>query len=367
MQVNLIQFPEIHLKAELLPDKSVAANYEEAEQLFNELLQVKDLDAHLSLYATITNQFEKVVALALADAYSSSSSSETAQLFLQRVLYRINRLKLFWYDDLENYENERSFYLQHIRNQIETAWQRWELAQLNLSDMQQLNVEQALCDRSAADLDPAPSADQCDFRDHIGLAGYQHLLAIASLDGIVEASQLSRMLGGAANEVHAVLTKLLVEEYGTGRLSRKHSSYFITMLEELGMQTEPEAYFNVVPWEVLAMINHSFLLSERKRYFLRYIGGLLHTEISVPAAFSIYHDAAQRLGLSDRAMSYWSLHIKVDQLHGRWMLDEVALPLISQYSSNAWEMIWGYDQQKFMSDRAGAAVVAAAKEADRQA
>ncbi len=30
-------------------------------------------------------------------------------------------------------------------------------------------------------------------------------------------------------------------------------------------------------------------------------------------------------------MSYWSLHIKVDELHGRWMLDDVALPLVSQY------------------------------------
>jgi hypothetical protein len=367
MQVNSIQFPEIQLGAELSAGRSVIASYEEAEQWFNELLKIQDLDNCISHDAAVTSQFEKVLALALADAYGCDAGSQAAHLFLQRILYQINRLKLFWYDDLQNYENERSLYLQHIRNQIETVWQRWELAQLNVDEIQQLNVEQALCDRAAADLDPPPSGDQCYFRDHIGLAGYQRLLAIASLDGLVEASQLSRMLGGVANEVHAVLTKLLVEEYGAGRLARKHSSYFITMLEELGMQTEPEAYLNLVPWEVLAIVNHSFLQSERKRYFLRYIGGLLHAEISVPAAFRIYRDAAERLGLSERATSYWNLHIKVDQLHGRWMLDEVALPLISQYPDRAWEMVLGYDQQRLMGDRAGAAVVAAAKEADRQA
>lgn len=173
------------------------------------------------------------------------------------------------------------------------------------------------------------------------------------------------MLGGVGNEVHAVLTRLLVEEYGAGRLARKHSSYFTTMLEELGMKTEPEAYFEIVPWEVLAIINQSFLLSECKRYFLRYIGGLLYSELTVPAAFRSYQAAGERLGLSEAAMSYWNLHIKVDQLHGRWMLDDVALPLIEQYPDEAWQMVFGYDQQKWLSDRAGVAIVQAVREADQ--
>ncbi|MCC5624593.1 iron-containing redox enzyme family protein, partial [Nostoc sp. CHAB 5715] len=37
--------------------------------------------------------------------------------------------------------------------------------------------------------------------------------------------------------------------------------------------------------------------------------------------------AAQRLGLSEAAMGYWELHIREDERHGRWMLDDVALPL----------------------------------------
>jgi hypothetical protein len=202
------------------------------------------------------------------------------------------------------------------------------------------------------------------FRDQAGEPGYRALLEIASLDGLVEASQLSRTLGGVGNEVHAVLTRLLLEEYGCGRLPRKHSSYFAVMLTELGMDTTPEAYFDRVPWQVLTAINHSFLLSERKRYFLRYIGGLLYTEISVPAAFRAYHGCAQRLGLSDGAMAYWDLHIREDERHGRWMLDDIALPLARQYPAQAWELVLGYDQQRLFSERAGGAVAAAAREAD---
>jgi hypothetical protein len=162
-----------------------------------------------------------------------------------------------------------------------------------------------------------------------------------------------------------MLTRLLLEEYGYGRLARKHSSYFVGMLSELGMNTDPEHYFDAVPWPVLAAINHSFLLSERKRYFLRYIGGLLYTEISVPAAFTAYRMAAERLGFSERACAYWDLHIKEDERHGRWMLNDIALPLAAQYPKHAWELILGYEQQRAFSDRAGAAVANAAREADR--
>jgi hypothetical protein len=339
-------------------------NYAEAEQALIMLLQVHNLDENLDQHTRLQTVFENAVAVALTIAYSNEYQSDVAHRFLHRILYRINRLKFFWYDDLNHYTNERSLYMQTIRNQIEAAWQAWELSQLDVASLKRADVVETLRDWSAADLDPALSETGRYFQDDMTLAGYRKMLEIASLDGLVEASQLSLTLGGVANEIHSVMTRLLVEEYGAGKLARKHSTYFATMLSDLGMSTEPEAYFDAVPWEVLATINHSFLLSERKRDYLRYAGGLLHTEISVPAGFSPYHAAAERLGLSADAMSYWTLHIKVDKLHGRWMLDEVALPLVERYPDDAWELLLGYAQQKFMGDRACEAVARAAKLAD---
>jgi len=347
-----------------------APDYKDAERQFASLVRLERLDERVAARPATAREFESALAFALEGAYGPrvSHGADAARLFTQRVLYAVNRLKLFWYDDLSAYENERSAYLRGVRERVEAAWQAWETAQLNTAALgREPDVAAALRHRAAEDVAPETSADGLYFRDRAGEAGYRRLLAIASLDGLVEASQLSRTLGGASNKVHEVMTRLLVEEYGGGRLARKHSSFFTRMLEEFGMSAEPEFYFDAVPWEVLAAINHSFLLSERKRFYLRYVGGLLYTEVSVPAGFENYRAAAERLGLSERARGYWELHIREDERHGRWMLEDVALPLAAMYPREARELLLGYDQQKLLSGRAGAGVARAAREADAAA
>ena len=97
---------------------------------------------------------------------------------------------------------------------------------------------------------------------------------------------------------------------------------------------------------------------------MRYIGSLLYFEISVPAAFEHYKTAGERLGFSEQAIGYWDVHIKEDLRHGQWMLNEVALPLITRYENSAWEIVLGYDQQRFLSARASQAVATAVQQAD---
>jgi hypothetical protein len=331
--------------------------YDRAEEQFIELLAMEDLDTKLDLNPARASEFEQTLSMAISAAYGNDRSDEQAHRFLQRILYRINRLKLFWYDDLQNYTNERSLYLYSYRDQIESAWQRWELAQLDVAALQQLDVKQALIKRTSADLNPPLSEGSRYIREEMTEAGYVHLLAIGSFDGLVEGSRLCYVLGGAANEVQCTLVRVLLEEYGNGRLSRKHSTFFAQMLAEFGMNTEPEGYFDLVPWEVLTCDNHNFLTTDRKRYFLRYCGALTYFEVAGPAAYKNYLAAAQRLELSDAAMGYWELHIREDERHGRWMLDDVALSLAERYPNDAWELLLGYDQEKLMGDRAARAVV----------
>ena len=357
-------------------ESRLPAEYEDAEDSFAELIKAKCLDDYARHLPPRIRLIESAVDKALSsidlipvDAFQSRSSQadDCARLFLQRVLYRINRLKLFWFDDLGNYENEHSIYLHELRDRIDQAWQAWELSFLNVAALRREKVREALLRRAAADVSPPPSPSGLYFRDHVGHVGYRRLLAIASLDGLVEASQLSRTLGGVSNDIHSMLTRVLVEEYGGGKLNRKHSTFFSAMLTELEMRTDPEAYFEVVPWEVLAGINHSFLLSERKRFYLRYVGGLLYTEISVPAAFDNYRAAAERLVLPKAARGYWELHIREDQRHGQWMLYDIALPLAARYPAEAWEITLGYDQQKLISERSAASVARAVRAAEVEA
>ena len=365
MQSNSPTLPIAFSEAKTsLTSQPTTTKYDEAEQQFIELLEMEELDQKIEVQPSLVTNLEKAIATALGAAYEKEPSDDAAHRFLQRILYRINRLKLFWYDDLRHYTNERSNYLRTVRDRIEAVWQPWELAQLDVEALQQVDVKQALVERAAADLNPPLSEDSRYLQEAMSERGYHHLLAIASFDGLVEASRLSRILGGAANEVQATLTRVLLEEYGNGRLNRKHSTFFAQMLAEFGMHTEPEAYFDLVPWQVLAGINHNFLLTERKRYFLRYNGGLAYFEVAGPAAYRNYLAAAQRLGLSNAAMGYWELHIKEDERHGRWMMDDVALPLAEQYPDQAWEILLGYDQEKLIGDRASAAVVRSVRQAE---
>ncbi|MEH1948724.1 MAG: iron-containing redox enzyme family protein [Nostoc sp.] len=365
MQSNLVIFPKTEAAKNSRQTKErTITKYDRAEEQFIELLAMEDLDNKLNAKPSIASEFEQSLSIAIEAAYKNDRSDEQAHRFLQRVLYRINRLKLFWYDDLQHYTNERSLYLHSCRDKIEAAWQQWELAQIDVAALQQLDVKQALIERASADLNPPLSENSRYIREEMTEAGYRHLLAIGSFDGLVEGSRLCYVLGGAANEIQCTLVRVLLEEYGNGRLARKHSTFFAQMLAEFGMNTEPEGYFDLVPWEVLACDNHNFLTTDRKRYFLRYSGALTYFEVAGPATYKNYLAAAQRLELSEAAMGYWELHIKEDERHGRWMLDDVALSLAERYPNDAWELLLGYDQEKQMGDRAAGAVVQAIREAE---
>ncbi|KAL6753525.1 iron-containing redox enzyme-domain containing protein [Haematococcus lacustris] len=304
--------------------------------------------------------------------YTGLSAADAAHQFVHRTLYRLNRLNLFWYDALDNYANERSLHLARLRNGLEAAWQSWEGQQLGhdtIDKMRQMSpdeIKEGLRQRYTEDVDPPLSAVGSYIATDMGVEGYRQLLAIASLDGLVEASRQSRVCGGAPNDVMCMIFKVLMEEYGAGRMAKKHSTFFASMMRELKLDDTPEVYLDEVPWQVLAGANHNFLLTERRRHYLRYAAGLSFFEIVGPSVYRTYLAAAQRLNLSEEAAGYWALHIKEDERHGRWMLEDVAVPLVDKYPKDSWELLLGYDQEKFMATRAAAVVLERIRKADEQ-
>ena len=72
-----------------------------------------------------------------------------------------------------------------------------------------------------------------------------------------------------------------MQEYGTGRFSRKHSSFYGQNMRQLGLSVEPEFYFDICPWQTLAIINLEFIFSERRRNYLKFAGGLCYFEVSL--------------------------------------------------------------------------------------
>lgn len=331
-----------------------------ADMQFAALTGAVNLDRKLRANPAMAARFEGALTRALRAAYCAPAGIDAAHWLAQRSLYRVNRLGLFWYDDPRRYVNERSPYLMAVRERIERAWQEWEARALDVAGMRRLEVPLALRARIRTDLAAAPSVAGRYFAQAATAAGYCRLVQIAALEALSEVSHLSRALAGPANDIQATLTRVLVER-------QRQSTFFRGMLDACALSTAPEAYFELVPWEVLASINHSFLLSDRRRHFLRYVGALLYRETSAPAAFGEYRAAAARLGLSGAARGYWDAHVEHDARHGRWLLEGVALPLASHHHGDAWEIVLGYDQQKLIDERAAATIARSARDADQAA
>ena len=345
------------LSSDLLTDAEARA----ADTQFTALTTAVNLDRRLHANPAMAARFEGGLTRAIRSAYRNDGPGvDAAHWLLHRALYRVNRLGMFSYDQLRQYTNERSPYLMAVRERIERAWQESEARQLDVAALQRLEVPLALRTRVRADVDPPASTTSQYFARMTTTAGYCRLVQIVALEALSEVGQLAQALAGPANEVQATLTRVLVER-------QRQSAFFTKMLQACGLSTEPEAHFDLVPWELLASLNHGFLLAGRRRNFLRFVGASLYRETAAPAVFGAYRAAARRLGLSAPARSYWDVHVEHDERHGRWLLEGVALPLAAHYRAEAWEIVLGYDQQKLVADRAAAAVARAARDADQAA
>ncbi|HEX8352133.1 MAG TPA: hypothetical protein VF611_04515, partial [Pyrinomonadaceae bacterium] len=150
---------------------SQTPDFAAAERQLAALVRMEHLDERVASRPSLAGEFESALLHALEAAYGpqASTEEEAARLFTQRVLYRVNRLKLFWYDDLGSYENERSGYLRGVRDRVEAAWQSWETAQLAAESLRrEADVAAALKRRAAEDVLPQPSADGLYFRERVG-------------------------------------------------------------------------------------------------------------------------------------------------------------------------------------------------------
>ena len=298
-----------------------------------------------------------------AGADAQDGSVAEARLYTQRALYELNRLSFYWFDDPSHYVNEHSAVLRTLHEQLEPPWQAWLARAVPREDLEAEEPQAVLERWVERDLTESWSEAGEWFAREADLAGYRQLLQILSVNGLVEASQLSRVMGGAPHPVQSTLFRILMEEYGAGRPHKKHSHFFAAMLEEQGLSAEPEAYLSCAPWEVLSAINHSFHLTESRRTYLRFCGAFTYTELSTPVGFRGYAAAAKRLGLSDGHNDYWALHVREDERHGAWMVHEVARPLLTQFPAHARDVLFGYAQQRLVESMAGQAVYRACRSA----
>ncbi|TDD59673.1 iron-containing redox enzyme family protein [Actinomadura darangshiensis] len=187
---------------------------------------------------------------------------------------------------------------------------------------------QHVVDEAAAGPSPALTAI-AEARDRESAADL-YLVQLA-LDGLTEASAMSRNLGGAYGPEQSALFKIFIDEFGYGVYDAKHTTIFAKMLRSRAMATHVHAYWNFYLAGPLATNNYYYYLSRDHAKFFRYAGAVTYAEAVFAPAFvemvkvfrDIFGDAVD--------LHYCDEHAHIDEHHGRITREQVLLALAERH------------------------------------
>lgn len=170
-------------------------------------------------------------------------------------------------------------------------------------------------------------------------------------DFLSESSPMMKNILGMYGPVQSDWFKILIDEYGYGVHSKKHSTLFERTLESVGLNSEPHYFWQYYLASALAANNYFHYLGSEHRFFFRYVGALIHTETTLvdfcQRAVGMLNDVFG--GNCD--VEYFTEHCHIDVHHGRMALEKVCLPLIDQYGTEIIEeMVRGIEGYRAIMD-----------------
>jgi hypothetical protein len=133
------------------------------------------------------------------------------------------------------------------------------------------------------------------------------------------------------------------DEMGNGEMDKVHTVMFNTLLEELGLTSEESlsSLLNEVSWEALACGNALLYSVIHRKNIYKALGSLGALEMMAPKRFSRLVAGYQRLGLSEKAQEYHSLHIIIDTRHGNGWFKNVILPIVKENPEAGLDIVKG--------------------------
>jgi hypothetical protein len=162
------------------------------------------------------------------------------------------------------------------------------------------------------------------------VAADTYLVQLA-LDGLTEASAMSRNLGGAYGPEQSALFKIFIDEFGYGVYDTKHTTIFAKMLRSRGMATHVHAYWNFYLSGPLATNNYYYYLSRDHAKFFRYAGAVTYAEAVFAPAFVKMIKVYRDIFGDDVDLHYCDEHAHIDEHHGRITREQVLLALAGKH------------------------------------
>lgn len=162
------------------------------------------------------------------------------------------------------------------------------------------------------------------------VAADTYLVQLA-LDGLTEASAMSKNLGGAFGPEQSALFKVFIDEFGYGVHEAKHTTIFRKMLRSRALQTHVHAYWNFYLPTPLAVNNYYYFVSRDHASFFRYIGAVTYAERVFAPSFVNMIKTYRGVFGDDVDLHYCEEHAHIDAHHGRITRDEILLALAERH------------------------------------
>jgi nitrosourea synthase len=162
------------------------------------------------------------------------------------------------------------------------------------------------------------------------VAADTYLVQLA-LDGLTEASAMSRNLAGAYGPEQSALFKIFIDEFGYGVYEAKHTSIFAKMLRSRAMATHVHAYWNFYLAGPLATNNFYYYVSRDHAKFFRYAGAVTFAERVFAPGFDKMIRTYRGVFGDEVDLHYCEEHAHIDQHHGRITREQVLLALAERH------------------------------------
>lgn len=163
---------------------------------------------------------------------------------------------------------------------------------------------------------------------------YRHFLIQSSADLLAEASASALGLIGEFGEPQSALFRILIDEFGYGEHSKKHSVLFRNTLRGFGLDTEYNAYWPLFDTPALMVHNVIHYMFQSPRHFFKQVGFLLYAETSYQHSTGEHLRYLRRFHPGIDA-TYFGEHAHIDIHHTEMIVEEVVKPLIGKYGAQA--------------------------------
>jgi quercetin dioxygenase-like cupin family protein len=169
-------------------------------------------------------------------------------------------------------------------------------------------------------------------------------------DFLVESSAMSRNILGSFGQVQSELFKVVIDEYGYGVHTTKHSSLFEQTLQSASLDPTPHAYWQFYLTSSFVLNNYYNWVSSDHSKIFRYFGAVFYAETTFIKSCKLMAETFRKVFGKAVDLLYFEEHVHIDCHHSRMVLENLIKPAIAIWGEEIIpEVIRGFEEAKLLS------------------